>query len=103
MCPRTATTSPMASTASPQSTKAARGAGAGKSRIAARERKNPAGMTSSPAYFMAFTFHHSEDGDRSAEFPDFLPGVQSMDLRCSDRCPLERKGLETDGNQMKCL
>jgi len=52
---------------------------------------------------MALTFHHPVDKEQSAETPDFLPGVQSMDFRCSDGCPLERKDLETDGNWMKCL
>ena len=52
---------------------------------------------------MALAFHHRGDGELSAENPDFVPGVESMDFRCSDTCPRERKELETDGNRMKCL
>jgi hypothetical protein len=36
--------------------KPARGAGAGKSTSAATVRKNPAGITSNPAYFICFSF-----------------------------------------------
>jgi hypothetical protein len=51
-----ATPRPSASTARPQSTNAARDGDAGKRTIAAIERKNPAGITSNPAYFMVVPF-----------------------------------------------
>jgi hypothetical protein len=64
-----ATPRPSASTARPQSTKAARGGDAGKRMSAAIERKNPAGITSNPAYFMVFPFSGRPTMDaRPAEF-----------------------------------
>src|ERR1019366_7264054 len=43
-------------TTSPETTKAARSVGSGNRTSAAMERKNPAGITSNPAYFMALSF-----------------------------------------------
>ncbi len=64
MWPRTVTTRPIASTASPHKTKATRCADEGNKRIAAIERKNPAGITSNPAYFMASSLQGNSPVDR---------------------------------------
>jgi hypothetical protein len=79
----------MASTARPQTTNAARGSGSLNNKMAAIDRKNPAGMTSSPAYFMTLPLLGvaRTAGDSAATFD-----VGSMDNRSPDNCPQWMKG-----------
>jgi hypothetical protein len=100
MWPRTATARPNASTARPQNTKAAREAGEGNNKIAAIERKNPAGMTSSPAYFMDLPFQTINPREDQLVGPPALVRWKST-LRTQVRNSIGES--VTEGNRLKCL